>query len=166
MSTTIDIDPAPPALAEDRTVAILSYLTILGFFVAVILHPNKKTRLGAYHLRQALGLWLAVIVFSLGGWMIAIFPVIGWLTLFVIWVSLFVVGISGLVAAHQWAGQAGFVGGRLLSAVVCEHLHLSCQPWPGDDAAALKFGRLFLRAAKPPVSACGAARGPKRRALS
>ena len=59
--------PPPPSLAsevpvsEDKTVAILSYVTFIGFIVAVILHGNKKTRLGSFHLRQALGLWITAI---------------------------------------------------------------------------------------------------------
>ena len=51
-------DTPPPAapVKEDSTVAILSYITIIGFIVAIILHGNKKTSLGSFHLRQALGL--------------------------------------------------------------------------------------------------------------
>src|SRR4051812_27953393 len=48
---------------EDRTVAILSYLTVFGFIIAVVLNSSRKTQLGAFHLRQALGLFLTAIVF-------------------------------------------------------------------------------------------------------
>ena len=47
---------------EDRTVALLSSLTVVGFIVGLIMHSNKKTKLGAFHLRQGLGLALAFIV--------------------------------------------------------------------------------------------------------
>jgi len=53
--------PPPPAIAEDKTVAIVSYMTMLGFIIAIIIHTSKKTKLGAFHLRQMLGLWLTVI---------------------------------------------------------------------------------------------------------
>ena len=39
--------PAPPpvaAVSEDKTVAILSYLTLIGFIAAIIIHSNKKTQ--------------------------------------------------------------------------------------------------------------------------
>ena len=55
MSTTPE---TPPAVAEDRTVAILSYITIIGFIIAIVMHSSKKTAIGAYHLRQCLGLLL------------------------------------------------------------------------------------------------------------
>jgi uncharacterized membrane protein len=80
---------------EDKTTAIVSYLTLIGFIVAVILHGNKKTRLGAYHLRQALGLMLSFIAVGFF-WMV---PFIGWLVGFCAWIGLIVLWIMGLVAA-------------------------------------------------------------------
>jgi len=55
---------APVSATEDKTVAIVCYLTLIGFIVAVIIHSSKKTKLGAFHLRQALGFVLTIIV----GW--------------------------------------------------------------------------------------------------
>lgn len=54
----------PATTTEDKTVAILSYLTLIGFIVAIVMHSSKKTRLGAFHLRQVLGLMLTAIA----GW--------------------------------------------------------------------------------------------------
>jgi len=58
--------PAPPAVVppvEDKTVALLAYLTFIGFIVAIVLNNGpKKNALGQFHLRQALGLlilWVA-----------------------------------------------------------------------------------------------------------
>ena len=67
----------PPAVTEDRTVAILAYLTLIGFIVAVIMHGNQKTALGAYHLRQCLGLFVTAVVFGLALMMLGIIPLIG-----------------------------------------------------------------------------------------
>jgi hypothetical protein len=65
MDNTTPSPPPPPSPgAEDKTVAILSYLTLIGFIVAIVLHSSKKTRLGAFHLRQTLGLMLTAIA----GW--------------------------------------------------------------------------------------------------
>lgn len=61
-TTTPPTTPAPTT--EDKTVAILSYLTLIGFIVAIVMHSSKKTRLGAFHLRQALGLMLTAVA----GW--------------------------------------------------------------------------------------------------
>jgi len=57
--------PQPPQAVEDKTVAILSYITLIGFIVAIVLNSNKKTKLGAYHLRQVLGFALTSIVASI-----------------------------------------------------------------------------------------------------
>lgn len=87
-------DPAatPPSggKGEDSTVAIVAYLTLIGFVVALIIHGNKKTALGSYHLRQMLGL----ILFSIPVFV----PVIGWLWglfMFVIWLMSFINAING-----------------------------------------------------------------------
>jgi uncharacterized membrane protein len=55
-----ETNPSEP-VAEERTVALLSYLTIVGCVIGLILHSNKKTKLGAYHLRQGLGLALGIM---------------------------------------------------------------------------------------------------------
>jgi uncharacterized membrane protein len=64
-TTTPTQTPPPPTITEDKTVAIISYLTLIGFIVAIILNSSKKTRLGAFHLRQVLGFALTIIA----GWL-------------------------------------------------------------------------------------------------
>jgi len=87
------------AASEDKTVAILSYLTLIGFIVAIVLHGNKKTKLGSFHLRQALGL----LVTAIGCWiinvMLAFIPIVGWLAIIVIWIGLFVLWLLGFIGA-------------------------------------------------------------------
>lgn len=89
----------PVAVSEDKTVAILSYLTVIGFIVAIVLHGNKKTRLGAYHLRQALGIFLTGVVAGVCNFVLAFIPILGWLAILAIWVGLAVLWIMGLIAA-------------------------------------------------------------------
>lgn len=89
---------APPAAAsatEDRTVAIVSYLTLIGFVVALILHSSKKTQLGSFHLRQMLGIllsWLATVV-------LVIIPILGWIAMPIVAIGLFVLWVIGLIGA-------------------------------------------------------------------
>ena len=90
---------ATPAASEDRTVAILSYLTIIGFIVAIILHSNKKTALGAFHLRQTLGFVVTGIAFAIGGIVLALIPILGWLVLLCAWLAFFVFWVMGLISA-------------------------------------------------------------------
>ncbi len=100
----MDTTPAPVpsseiAAPEDKTVAIVSYLTLIGFIVAVVLHGNKKTKLGAFHLRQTLGLFVTGIACWVVNIMLAFIPIIGWITIFVIWIGLIVLWIMGFIAA-------------------------------------------------------------------
>jgi uncharacterized membrane protein len=81
----------PPAASatEDKTVAILSYITLLGFIAAIIIHSNKKTQLGAFHLRQALGLFLTGILM-----VIPLLNILVGICLLILW-------IMGLISAIQ-----------------------------------------------------------------
>lgn len=102
----------PPVGPEDKTVAILSYCTLIGFIVAIILHQQKKTKLGAYHLRQMLGFfilgfvgWIAVAIvagiltFILGIIIKALALMIWPLFAFAFGISMLVLWVMGLLAA-------------------------------------------------------------------
>lgn len=105
MDTTPPTDPIPPpaatpvVVAEDKTVAIVSYLTLIGFIVAIVLHGNKKTQLGAYHLRQSLGLMIAFVVCWVVNAILVFIPIIGWLMIMALWLGLLVIWLFGLVNA-------------------------------------------------------------------
>ncbi|HVU28255.1 MAG TPA: DUF4870 domain-containing protein [Verrucomicrobiae bacterium] len=96
MDTTTPAQTPPPVTgAEDKTVAIVAYLTLIGFIAAIIIHSNKKTKLGAFHLRQMLGFiisWLAVIV-------LLFIPFIGWILIPVFYIFMFICWIMGFIAA-------------------------------------------------------------------
>ncbi len=101
-------DPATPPAApassggEDRTVAILTYVTIIGFIIAIVMHSSKKTALGAYHLRQGLGLFVTGLVIWLPGIIISLIPVVN-LLMVVFWplvfLALFALWLMGLIVA-------------------------------------------------------------------
>jgi len=82
---------------EDKTVAIVAYITIIGFIAAIIIHSNKKTRLGAFHLRQMLG----IILTGVAGAICAIVPILGWIVYAVVMIALLVFWIMGLIGAIQ-----------------------------------------------------------------
>lgn len=89
--------------AEDinkgKTIAILAYCTLIGFIIAIIMHQSEKTKYGAFHIRQALGLF----IFGVGG--IIVLMVIGmvmwflWFLLPIIQITLLVLVILGIVNA-------------------------------------------------------------------
>jgi uncharacterized membrane protein len=101
MDTTNSSLTAPSTLAstEDKTIAIISYLTLIGFIVALVMHGSKKTRLGSYHLRQSLGLMITSVAVVVGGMVLAFIPFIGWLADLALWFGLIVLWFTGFLAA-------------------------------------------------------------------
>jgi uncharacterized membrane protein len=96
-------DSPPPVSStpagEDRTVAILTYITIIGFIIAIVLHSSKKTALGSFHLRQGLGLIVSGIAFGVAAFILAFIPFIGWLAILAGWILFFIIWLMGLIAA-------------------------------------------------------------------
>jgi uncharacterized membrane protein len=83
------------AAAEDRTVAIVGYLTIIGFIAAIVIHMNNKTRLGAFHLRQTLGL----VVTGVAAGVCSVVPILGWIVWIVVTLGLVVLWLLGILSA-------------------------------------------------------------------
>jgi len=96
--STSETPPIAPAAAttEDRTVAILAYITIIGFIIAIVMHGSKKTPLGTYHLRQALGLFITAVCCY---FVLFIIPVIGWILIPFMTLAVVVFAVIGLIAA-------------------------------------------------------------------
>ncbi len=86
-----------------KLVAILSYMTLIGWVVALVMHNSQKTVLGAYHLRQSLLLFLSVLVAYAAIMFIAVVPLLGWLigmlAIPVIGIGSLILWVMGLVAA-------------------------------------------------------------------
>ena len=99
MNTTTSTAPFNPATTDDKTTAIVSYLTLIGFIAAVVMHGSKKTRLGAFHLRQSLGLMLTSIAIAFAATVFAFVPFIGWLVAMAAWFGLLAFWVIGLLSA-------------------------------------------------------------------
>ena len=80
---------------QGKLIAILSYGTLLGWIIALLLHQQHPSGLGIFHLRQTLGLYLSTLLL---GWL----PFVGWLLL----IALSVLWVLGLVAAIQGQREA------------------------------------------------------------
>lgn len=98
------VTPSGSAANADngKTVAIVSYLSIIGWVIAFVLHGNNKTPLGAYHLRQTITLFIV----SMGIWILemilAFIPYIGWaldILLIFVYIALFILWIIGFIGA-------------------------------------------------------------------
>ncbi|MEZ4874920.1 MAG: hypothetical protein R2793_05605 [Flavobacteriaceae bacterium] len=83
-----------------KTVGIVSYLWIVGWVIALIMHNGNKTEYGAFHLRQSLGLmilwlivWLVNVALALSG--LSIISYILGLGIFILWILGFIGAIQG-----------------------------------------------------------------------
>ena len=88
---------APPA-GEDKTTAIVAYITLIGFIIAIILHGQKKTALGAFHLRQMLGIVITGFVGGIVAYL-TVFILIGFLLVPLFYIMMFIIWIMGIIAA-------------------------------------------------------------------
>ncbi|MBD0254967.1 MAG: hypothetical protein ICV83_04545 [Cytophagales bacterium] len=86
-----------------KLVAILSYMTLVGWLVALVMHNAQKTALGAYHLRQSLLLFLAALCAYAAITFITVVPLLGWLigilAIPVVGIGSLILWVMGLVAA-------------------------------------------------------------------
>jgi uncharacterized membrane protein len=85
-----------------KSIAIISYLTIIGWIIAYVMHGNNKSQLGAFHLRQSLFLMLTGFAVSICQWIFFLIPILGWIIsilLYFVLLGLFVLWIIGLIAA-------------------------------------------------------------------
>lgn len=94
-------------LKDPKTIAMLSYLTPLGWILALILN-NPKTELASFHIRQSLGLILVVLaansimIIPFLGWIIAILAMIG---AFFLWVIGFMGAVDGKIKLIPYLGE-------------------------------------------------------------
>ncbi len=84
---------------EDKTVAIIAYITLIGFIIAIIMHGNNKTKLGAFHIRQSLGIIVYAIAATVVGLILAFIPFLGFIISIALNLSILAAWIMGLVGA-------------------------------------------------------------------
>lgn len=66
----------------DRMISVLSYLTLVGWVIALLLYGKHHSSLARFHLRQSLGLIVTAAVLSiipLFGWVLFIPLAFAWL---------------------------------------------------------------------------------------
>ena len=82
-----------PASSNAQLIAVISYLTFIGWIIAFVLYQNDKSEFAIYHIRQSLG----IVILGVVGWVIFWIPILGWLCA----IFLFVMWLMGLIYAAQ-----------------------------------------------------------------
>ncbi|TRX56778.1 DUF4870 domain-containing protein [Thalassomonas sp. M1454] len=60
---------------DSKTIAVISYLSIIGWIIALLLHGKNPSKLAVFHLRQSLGFiltWVLLTFIPLIGWILAL----------------------------------------------------------------------------------------------
>lgn len=66
---------------KNKALAVLSYMTIVGWLIALIFHGQDRNPYVRFHLRQSLGLFVTAMLLTfvpLMGWLIVLLLVLAW----------------------------------------------------------------------------------------
>ena len=81
---------------DGKGVAIISYITIIGTIVAIILNNNKRNAFASFHIRQALGINLFYLINKL-----VLAKFFGSIIIAILFGIILVLGILGFISAIQ-----------------------------------------------------------------
>ncbi|SFJ83683.1 DUF4870 domain-containing protein [Myroides guanonis] len=94
--------------SQGKTIAIVSYLTIIGTVIAFIMNKNNPTSLGRFHIRQSIG----ITVISIGLSVLNFVPVVGGIIAQIASILILVALILGIIAAvKEEEKPTPFIGG-------------------------------------------------------
>ncbi|HBK83042.1 MAG TPA: hypothetical protein DDZ41_05510 [Flavobacterium sp.] len=79
---------------KGKTTAIVSYLTLIGTVIAILMNNDTKSNFASFHIRQALGIFLT---FFLLGYFIGYFD--SWMITAAFWVFIFALWGHGFMNA-------------------------------------------------------------------
>ncbi|CAM4233222.1 DUF4870 domain-containing protein [Gillisia limnaea] len=83
---------------EDKTIAVIAYLTFIGLIIAFVMNNDKKYEFASFHIKQSLGL----LLISAGLFIIGMIPILGWIISFLGSIFLLVLWIFGLINAINY----------------------------------------------------------------
>ncbi|MBU2526223.1 MAG: hypothetical protein KKC03_06450 [Bacteroidetes bacterium] len=78
-----------------KTIAIISYITLIGLILAFVMNHDKKLPLASYHIRQSLGIVLSYLVLGF----VNVIPLLGQMVFVVGAILLLIMWIKGLINA-------------------------------------------------------------------
>jgi len=87
-------------MQDGKMMAIISYITVIGTIIAFIMNQNKHNSFASFHIRQAIGIFLAGMVVNF----ISRFTDFGWLDA-ILSIGVLILWIMGLVGAIQGKEQ-------------------------------------------------------------
>jgi uncharacterized membrane protein len=89
------VDALGKSSDEGKTIAIISYITWIGWIIALIMNNDKKNDFARYHIRQS----LVIMIGSLVVGVITRITFLGWFVGGILGIALFVLWLLGLISA-------------------------------------------------------------------
>jgi uncharacterized membrane protein len=81
---------------EGKLMAIISYITVIGTFIAFIMNQNKHNSFASFHIRQTVGIFLLGLIVNF----LRRFTNFDWLDM-ILGIGIFILWIIGLIGAIQ-----------------------------------------------------------------
>jgi uncharacterized membrane protein len=79
----------------NNLIAVISYLTLIGLLIAIVMNQNEKNEFASFHIKQSLGITLVSLVLYFTG----VIPIIGWIISLIGSIFLLILWIIGLINA-------------------------------------------------------------------
>lgn len=92
-----DLKVNTAGLQDNKSIAIIAYITWIGLLVAFIMNKDKQDPFVKFHIRQNLGLFVIGILSGL----LNFIPTVGAMISYVVFAILFVLWIIGLLGAFS-----------------------------------------------------------------
>ena len=93
---------------EEKSIAIIAYITIIGLIIAFVMNNDKKAVFPTYHIKQSLGLALTGLALGVVGMV----PILGWIISFFgsfVLLYLWIIGLLNAINSKQkqvpWLGE-------------------------------------------------------------
>lgn len=86
---------------DQKTIGIVSYLTLIGWIIALVIYngSNDKSSLAKFHLRQSLGIFATGFALQISIYILAFALKFLFAFVFVVWILMVVLWVIGLIAA-------------------------------------------------------------------
>lgn len=81
---------------DGKTIAIISYITVIGTLIAFIMNQNKQNYFASFHIRQAIGIFVLGLLVNF----LQRYTDFGWLDM-ILGIGVFILWIIGLIGAIQ-----------------------------------------------------------------
>jgi len=96
---------------EEKNIAIIAYITIIGLIIAFVMNNDKKSEFAKFHIKQSLGLALTGLALGI----IGMIPLLGWIIYILGIIVLLYMWVMGLMnAINNTQSSVPFLGKKYI----------------------------------------------------